>query len=422
MKRQDSTYPEKHKLKGGALIYVVLLASLISAALSVLALVSQYQQLWNKAGYFEEIAWDNVLSGLNLYLTQHYPLDTFEGEILGSEIDSFYLRKEAWGLYDLLHIQAKHGPANVMTSCFAGQTPKEHFSLYLTDKRQPLILTGKAKLKGKLFLPPSGIRSGHIGRISYQHPQLYEGSVSHSSTQSKKISLVSSPHIKRELDKIDAASPSTETYILEGEARELSWRKAAFSYRFPHNLILENCNFSGKVLIISSGKIRIKARNQIQHAIIIGREIEIEAGFHGSIQVFATESIQLEGEVELSYPSLVYLAKKGESAQLEVQNGSRVEGALIYENQTFQSGIHREDFVSISHAAEIYGLVYAQHNLDLQGKIKGQVITDNFLLRTPASLYRNHIMDGEISFDELDEMYVAPHIYSCSSQKIMTWL
>ena len=422
MKRQHSTYPGKHKLKGGALIYVVLLASLISAALTVLSLVSHYQQLWSKSAYFEEIAWDNVLSGLNLYMTQHYHLNNFEGEILGSDIDSVYLKKEAWGLYDLIHILATHGPSQVSASCFAGRAPKENFSLYLTDKRQPLILTGKAKLKGKLFLPPSGIRSGHIGRISYQYPQLYEGTISNSSAQSKRISLTSRLPIKRELEEIDSARHSIESFILENEARLTSWKDAAFRYRFSHNLILENCQFLGKILIISSGKIRIKAENQIQHAILIAKEIEIEKGFRGSLQAFATESIRLEKEVELSYPSLLYLAKKAESAQLEIQKRARIEGAVIYENQSFNSGIHREDFVSISNEAEIYGLVYSQHNLDLQGRVKGQVITDNFLLRTPASLYRNHLMDGEISFEELDRSYVAPQIFSSSPTKIMTWL
>ncbi|MEM6801593.1 MAG: hypothetical protein AAF696_09315, partial [Bacteroidota bacterium] len=390
--------------------------------LAVLMSLSKYQRLLSKSHYFLEIAWEYLISGLNLYMTQGYHQNTFQEEILGSEIDSVFLQKENWGLYDLIHIRAIHGPAQVSTSCFAGQAPKEDFSLYLTDKRQPLVLTAKAKLKGKLFLPPSGIRSGHIGPISYQYSQLYEGTISHSSTESKKISLSSRPTIKSKLEKLEIERSPLETYLMEGEARTVSWRNPAFSYQLPHNLILENCQFHGKILLISSGKIRIKATNQIQHAILIAKEIEIDKGFSGSLQAFATESIRLEEGVTLSYPSLVYLAKKETPAYLEIQKNSRLEGALIYETQSFHSAIHREDFVYVSNGSEIYGIVHAQHNLDLQGKVKGQVITDNFLLRTPASLYRNHIMDGEIFFEELDKTYVAPRIYAASAIQIMTWL
>lgn len=424
MNPHESTYHRKHKLKGGALIYVVLLSMLISSLLSALLLINHYQGILTDKNYFYTLAKDNLDSGLQLFFASNVSAKSFETQLFDSKIDSFSLQRETWGLFHLLHTQAQHGSVNIQKSCLVGERiPKSHqFSLYLTDKRQPLILTGDTHLKGKIFVPSSGIRSGNIGRISYQRPQLFEGISATSSSQSKRLLLPHKQELIRLLSQLSAQSASGETYLLQEAYLQQAWNKNTYNFESPHSLILENCEIQDKVLVYSPGNIKVKANSKLSDCILVAKTIEIEAGFRGSLQAFATENIRVGTEAVLSYPSVLMLAKHAESAQLLLSENSDVQGAVIFESDLFRQSIHREDYVSIRPGAKVYGSLFAQHNLDLQGEVYGQVITDGFLLRTPAASYRNHLLNAVIDFGGLSHRYGSPFLFGGKEQKLIKWL
>lgn len=424
MNTHGRTYQRKHTLKGGALIYVILLSMLISSLLSALLLINHYQGILTDKNYFYTLAKDNLDSGLQLFFASNASAKSFETQLFDSEIDSFSLQRETWGLFHLLHTQAQHGSVDIQKSCLVGERiPKSHqFSLYLTDKRQPLILTGDTYLKGKLFLPASGIRRGNIGRISYQRPQLFEGISSPSSSQSKPLLLPHKQELIELLSRLSSQSASGETYLLQEAYLQQQWNKNTYDYESPHSLILENSEIRDKVLVYSPGNIKVRANSRLSDCILVAKTIEIEAGFQGALQAFATEHIHIGAQASLRYPSVLMLAKHAESAQLVLAENSEVQGAVIFESDLFRQSIHREDYVSIRPGAKVYGSLFAQHNLDLQGEVYGQVITDGFLLRTSAASYRNHLMNAIIDFDGLSPRYGSPLLFGGKEQKLIKWL
>lgn len=422
MKKSAGTY-RKHKLKGGALIYVILLSLLISGILSALLLINYYQGSFANKSYFYSLAQDNLQSGLEWVLATQPTVSHYETALFDSPIDSFSMQKETWGLFHLLHAQANHGPVKLQRSCLIGERiPKSYqFSLYLTDKRQPLILTGNTLLKGKLFVPASGIRTGNVGRISYQRQTLFEGTSSNSNTQSKSLKYTPTSTVIPLLSSLKAESASLETYMLQDAHIQQDWKSPVKRYDSPYSLLLENCEILDKVIIFSPGEIEVKANSRLRDCILLAPKIRIAPGFEGSLQAFATESISLGAGATLAYPSVLMLAKQGESAQLSLAEHSEVQGAVIFDTQLFRQKIHREDFVSLATESRIYGSLFAQHNLDLQGKVFGQVITDGFLLRTPAALYRNHLMHAEIDWEGLHPDYTSPLIFGGEEQTLIKW-
>ena len=73
MKKEILIYYSNLSLKGGALVYVLLLTTLISSIFAALLLINSYQhQLQNKL-YYQKLSRENLDSGLALILHRENP-------------------------------------------------------------------------------------------------------------------------------------------------------------------------------------------------------------------------------------------------------------------------------------------------------------------------------------------------------------
>lgn len=420
MSRVKRTY----RLRGGAIVYVLLLSSLISALFAGLLLISSYQRLLQNRLYYDALAKENLVSGLELLLHDKNPkARSISMQLYDTEDDSLYSRAENWGLFSLIHLEAKHKHARAYKSALLGEAiPKNHqYSLYLQDQRQPLSLAGSASIKGKAFLPKAGIRTGYIAGQSFSGSYPKKVEESRSSPQVLRYGTNASV-IRAGLREASQGERPIETFSLQDLVKKIPWRDEAFTYASPYNIRLENSALLGKCILRSLGSISIYPSAEMNAGILFAKEVRIKAGFKGALQAFATEKITVEKGAKLSYPSVLFLGKKGQAGVLVLEEGAELEGALIFDIGFMGAEIAREDYIKISNHAIVRGNVYASHNLDIQGKVSGNVSTGSFLLRTPASAYRNHLLNGLLDFEALDPSYKAPFIYGQRDIRLIRFL
>jgi hypothetical protein len=414
-------------LKGGALLYVVLLSLIVSALLGAYLFVNFYQQVLLNRYYFSSLAADNLESGMVRYLAEGFPLQTeSEFALFGSAVDSCQIRSEHWGLFGLVHGRGVHGQARQERSCLVGRhlPPAMQFSLYLSDGRQPLVLIGHTRLEGRLFLPAAGLKTGYVGRRSYEGRQLHYGSRKNS-RQATAYAPAPTPQLTSVwaiLNQIEARAETGDQQVLTGAQIDQDWAGEVHEVRTLGSLELQASSMRGKCRLIAGGELRIGPDAALGHCLLFARRIVITQGFHGAIQAFATEAIEIEAGVKLAYPSVLMLSRGTAPGTLLIGENCQVEGLVMMERQRSQVKRETADYAYLAGGSVIRGQVSVPYNLDLQGSVFGPVVTDRFLLRTPGTSYQNHLLDAQISFDSLSPQYAAPLFQAGGPYKVLEWL
>ncbi|MEO0470842.1 MAG: hypothetical protein AAF206_14540 [Bacteroidota bacterium] len=421
-------------LKGGTLIYTLLISSVISMLLAGYLIMNYAQASLLNRQYYQELAEDNLQSGLNLWLgssvgTGHALSlqENWSQNLFDSDIDHCIIEPEPWGLLGLVHVTAKHGPAEASRSALIGRTltGQQLLSFYLRDERQPLTLAGDARLVGNLSLPPAGIRSGRIGNAVFTGGKLFDGRVSDRRKSLPGLEIELLNPIFTELEKLSPAIDPNR-YILDGFSEAHPWSEETKIYETTGSYEVRSVAIKGKCLIKAADEIIIGPDAKLEHCILMARKIRIRSGFRGSLQVFAKESVIVEAGVELSYPSVVMVqGRPDKSASCRIEANAKVSGSILFLPHLIREKPLRDDQCFVGPLAEIKGTLYASYHLDVRGTVQGHTTTGSLLVRTPAALFRNHLLDGKFVgvFRKTPlRNFVAPIIFPTEKHELIQWL
>jgi hypothetical protein len=401
------------KLKGGTLLYVLLIALIVGALMGSYLLINSYQRVQLDRQWGASLARDNTQSAMKLFYRMGLQPGEVEVGLLfqDSERDSFVLRSEPWGMFGLLHAVGIHGKYRDTLSSFFGQAPSGNFtySLFLEDQNQPLVVAGDARLAGPLMLPASGIKSGIVGRRMFSGKRLHQGRVSSSKGKALNFSPLGWQGIRDSLRVLASMPASNEAYRLRNMDLYQAWTGPPHRMLAESDIVMENVRLDGKVIVYCSGELTVRAQAQLNDVILIAKSIVIESAFEGRIQAFASESILVDSAAKLKYPSLLMLAPaKPEAVILSLGKNSRIEGAIIYDPQLTGQQPQRNSRLFLPEGSLLQGHLIARHNLDLRGRVEGSVQAGSLLLWTPATRYNNYLLDAELDYNALPDDFVMP--------------
>ncbi len=307
------------------------------------------------------------------------------------------------GGFQLIKVSSDIGSGEINKIGLIGTSlHSEETALYLRDDKKPLVMVGKATIQGKSYIPASGVKAGVISGTYFSGEQLING-----------ITLLSG-------SKLPDLDPSFNSYlkkIQEGMTQEnldivSNISNLKNSFQNPEKIVLSESPITvfeqayGNIRIQSSREIIISKQADLMDVLIVSPKVKIEKGFKGRIHVIARDSIIIEENVELSYPSSLVLYSKNND---EVSNAIAIEGnSKILGNVMYIQDIKQDKPSSnliISEDATILGSIYCQGYLDLRGTVAGSVYTEYFMTDTGGSRYINHILDGKILRNSKSELF-----------------
>ena len=122
--------------------------------------------------------------------------------------------------------------------------------------------------------------------------------------------------------------------------------------------------------------------------------------------MFATKGVHIDREVELHYPSSIYINNDDDENTLQVYIGTNsiLAGGIVLTGDSYRSSLNR--LVTIDESAKVIGDVYCYGKTQLKGKVIGTVYTERFYLKTAASIYENYIVNGEVNKPALPEEFI----------------
>lgn len=411
----------KGTLEAGMLSTVLAVSLIIATLCASLILLAYYYRTSTVQHTLAQRLNNNAQSGINLLLAttdKRALADKNIVDLFGRGQDSVGLWQKPWGLYQVAIAQAQVGRHGEEKIALVGRYPNPlgKAALYLSDEQRPLSIAGDTQLTGTCYLPKAGIKSAYVNRIGYQGEQLVNGSTKESQPSLPTLSEDALRHFRTLL------SFSTEAYQVLPSLPDSLMHSFVTVPLYHHRAapITLSGTLKGNIIVASDQAVTITPQANIDGLIVTAPQVIIEQGFSGRLQVLATDTLLVNSNCHLRYPSaLVLLSSAG---ALLLEESSQLEGTVVVGRNQLASDYHQR-LLKIGGRATVTGMVYADGLVELKGSIHGHLSGRKFVLRTPSTLYENHILNGTIDASACSPHYLASSLWGVSNQKgIVQWL
>lgn len=383
-------------LKATALYLVLVISLIVSVILgSLIYLAFFYRDQDTRFARREKIR-QQVEAGFSLVTSRNFPyvMDSTLTNVL-QQGDSVYISKYQWGLYDIAVVRAHIQQDSLLKNSLLGAVVTDSTVLYITDEDRPVSVSGETVIKGVAFLPKSGVRPSYVdGEYFKGNEKIVEGK---SKDSERQMQALNSPRLNY-LQALTKRDSTVETLLPTGVTTKNPFYHKTAKYRLIAGQSQLNDSLLGNIHLVSDTTITIPASTVLQDVVVVAPCIRIEKGFTGAAQFFARDSLILEDDVSLQYPSTVaVIGEDGKNINIRIGNNCKVMGTvLLYEPKRSDmpaSASFGKDCL-IQGDLIVYGLLDYSKGM----QVFGRTACYRFLYKSPSSMYENFLVN--IKFDQ----------------------
>ncbi|MCV9387462.1 hypothetical protein [Reichenbachiella ulvae] len=406
----------RSRLSGGVLSFTMAVSVIVAMLLLMMILMAYYTRQERNIYRINSRLLDNLSSAQAWCLARGDQMDygSYRSfDLFGRGIDSVAVGKFRWGLFDSYRLHAFHRVHEQRAAFLQGQIPSEEglSTIYLEDNRGGLALAGDTKISGTVYLPQAGTRTTYIDRVGYMNEKMVYGEVRKSKDRIPKLEDWSLDDLEKEWKEM----PQLQVTELEGDYSFLSDTLTVL--RCGDYLLQDTLR--GFAMIQSSGTVRIDTMAYTEDIIVLADEIEFLSGFRGQGQFFARDTIIVQGDVELDYPTVLYAENEKATATIVLKEKATVDGFLLIDGDRNN---FRDRLIHLEEGSTVNGMIYANGFVSAHGKINGHVCTRAFLINTFSGVLENHLFNAQLSH-ELDSGFLMPGLWFADQQKgVVQWL
>jgi hypothetical protein len=416
---QQESNGKHHRLSGSALQLTLVISLIITIILgSLIYLFAFYKQQENKL-LTKEVLRNMLESATNWSKSNYFSYtDTLITDFLYAE-DSIFIQKSAWGLYDVVTIRAKYKQDSLTQAFLLGMEALDTTVLYVADEDRNLSVSGETKIEGTVFIPQAGIKPTYVdGNFFKGKEEIVEGKITYSERNLPTIG-------EERLQHIFNIEPELSTGYLEQS--KFSFFNRTYYHYESQPIYLIATQLTGNIIIKSDSLISIAKDCQLEHIICIAPIIKIEAGFQGNIQAFAQDSILVEKDCRLTYPSslVVFAPNEDHPSGIRIADNVQVAGTvLLYETERSMVPhiLELGKDVQITGDVIAFGLLKYKYLLT----VNGSTYCYRFVTQTQTTLYENYLIDVTLNRKALSPFFIKTPIWQQQDNKtlnsIVAWV
>lgn len=298
-----------------------------------------------------------------------------------------YLIKH-WGLYECVHVDLP--TQKMQTTRLLGKQIDcdKQAALWACDQEMALSLGGKSNIRGRIYVPMNGLNYVTIENEPFSGENIDDNNVALSDKQSP---LIDSTYLKemealKLVNEITDFPPSPEAYY--------PFNESTIHLRFPQSTNEIRCR--GNV-VLHGDDVTLSSQTIVSDVILLARKVTVQSGFKGSLQILATDTVIIEDNACLEYPSGICL--KGDSTKtfLSLGASSYIKGYAVvfgYADRNFSLTVKKN--YSQAPSARFYGLLYVDGITELNGKVSGAVYIKRCYYLPHDGLYSNTLFNTTI--------------------------
>jgi hypothetical protein len=295
------------------------------------------------------------------------------------------------------------------------------------DEDRPISVSGKTMIKGDVYIPKAGVKQAYVDNKSYQgDKRLIIGKIRNSE---KKLPELNADRLNQ-FEKYFNQQVPIDTMLLKSDSTGNSFLSATRLAGFGSKAeTLEHIKLSGNIILFSDTSIIIENTAQLDNIIIFAKSISVKKGFHGTCQLFATDSIGVERDCEFNYPSSLGVLRFqstgiGSPGLLSIGENTRINGLVFTYDRNHNPD--RQPLLDLGKNVSVSGQVYSQGILGLEDGIvvNGSAFVGRFLYQSGVTRYENYIINATINSTTLSPYYLSSDMMPVSSKKkkVLEWL
>ncbi len=418
-------------IKAGTLLYAMFLIIISAIISSSFILINYYNSAYVLQTLKLEQLYKDANSGINYGLSLHeqIPINSkVEIDLFDDEQHKVVIEKTHWGAFYILSAEATWRNKFFSKSALIGANINEgeKIALYLTNQNKPLSLAGNTEITGICYLPEAGVKRAYIEGLSFSGTKLINGK---KLISNKTLPPINEELIRENLNNFSLSFSENDSLMnyelfIEKDSIINTFQNKTLVLYAPLSITIENKVIEGNIIIKSDHEITVKPSATISNAILYAKGIIFEEDVAANVQLFAKDSIMIGENCQLNYPSVIALLGEGiavNTRKIIVAQNVVIKGSIFLYNEIFDR--KNQTLVSIGENSEVTGQIYSSELLELRGKVEGGVFCQKFLLKTPSSVYENHLMNTVINREELSEYFVGvPLTEMIQHQRIIKWL
>jgi hypothetical protein len=412
-------------------LYIVIVIALVIGLLCSSLIVAAY---FYKSQYQRKFRYDqlenNVSSGINIVLTSNDTSLIHEKSfsLFNNEMDSISIQRIPWGVYDIGNVKAFIQKDTLFKSFSVANTidSAKWAALYLIDQDRPFSLSGKSTIRGDAYIPKAGVQAAYIDNKAYEGDKRFIIGAKHNSD--RKLPSLDDKKLKQ-FEQCFSHENNGDSTLSVKDSIQNSFLQPVHIFNFKNKAkTIQNVFISGNIILFSDTTVTIDSTAILKNVQVYARSIIVKAGFHGSCQLFATDSIRVEPNCEFGYPSCLgalrfFSPVNNSQLKITVGHNTNFAGIIFTYDKT---GAQLLPYISIQKSAKITGQVYSQGILELQDKteLDGSVFTSKFLYRNSVTLFENYLINATIDSKALSPYYLTSGLLPVSDkkQRILQWL
>lgn len=414
------------RLRASSLFYAVVVATLIG--LCCMGFISYLYIHSLEIHYFQTDMRmkHEVLSTLELLKSKQ--ITYTQGEAIsspytGNSKDSIQYKKLIWGSYDVIFARCWFKKNRYESAQLLGVKPSgilKNTALYCCNNERSIGVSGSTQIIGDVWVSPSGFKRNYIERSAAESNTLHNGSMHTSSNQlpelnKSRVSYINTSRYDLSNDSILDNSQLTSIEI------HRSFAESSITFFSNSTIYVNSAQLDGNIKIVSKSKIVIDKSSSLNNILLIAPHIVIKEKADLCAQLIAEDSIQIEKEAVLRYPSslLVLPILKTQDAFLSIAEGVTIQGEIF----VLPSQESRSSFCILESSSLVYGLAYINAYTMPKGRIIGSLFAKQLIYKNASGVFENQLVNTQINRSNLSKHFLLGNLLEQSNEKyVLSWL
>ena len=388
-------------IKANSLLYAVYVCLIVSILCGALLYYSSLYNMLNQYYNSREDLYVQNQSAFTYALCNGDTENSVVDEDTGIKSDCIVKQH---GLLDVVIVKSSLKNDTIASAHFTGPYANNKTAVFLSNFSNDLSYSGNVRLIGDKHMPSKFIEEKFLN--NYQNNLTSIGTITLSNT--------GLPEINPDFNKVFDESNS-KRFLLENVSRS---NDSIYFNSFLNSTIdievsgttLSNTIIKGNFILHAKDSLIIANTAVLEDVIVKAPIVKIAKGFKGNLQVFSSKKIEVDENVQLSYPSVLCLNNpSSKESTITINNNSSVYGAIVL----FGSPLMNVDQnrIILNEKTLLVGDIYCTGELMLNGKVYGAVYTNRFFSKTKSSTYENCIINAEIDITKRPNYFISVPLF-----------
>ncbi|MGH1387346.1 hypothetical protein [Kordia sp.] len=400
------------KLKASSLLQAVFVCLLIGTLCFGMLLMSSYNSLFQKRTLQKTQLQLTNDSAIQLMLAN---LTKIKDGAIKTNVFSDHIHTDIkvsdWGFYKVLCAKTYHKSDTIQKNILVGEITKPTTALYVSNYDKILNVAGNVTITGNMYIPKGILEKknmhGERTNVNIQGIQ--------------KTSEDRLPRLYNMNTKTIFKSDSVSTIETIGKAQTYvrAFDKDTQVFMTNDLSFLEGKTIKGNIIFQSDGTVTLRRNMKLEDVIVNAKNVVVEEGFIGNVQIIASTSVIIEDKVQLKYPSSILIQEPKEAAKITIGKESMLIGGIILNNSNHKAAL--KSALLIDEKATVVGTVYCYGAVELKGNVYGSVYADRLNTKTNETSYANLLMNAEINISKLPESFIGIPLFDTNEAHISSY-